>query len=61
MFFGGGRKPEYPERTQAYTGRTCRLHTAKALRRDSNQEPVKPPNLHAVPHLNTTPKIQLLH
>ena len=27
MFLDGGRKPEYPERTHAYTGRTCRLHT----------------------------------
>jgi len=25
MFLGGGRKPEYPERTHAYTGRTCKL------------------------------------
>jgi len=24
-----GRKPEYPERTHAYTGRTCKLHTEK--------------------------------
>ena len=23
MFLDGGRKPEYPERTHAYTGRTC--------------------------------------
>jgi len=25
MFLGGGRKPENPERTQAYMGRTCKL------------------------------------
>jgi len=29
MFLDGGRKPEYPERTHAYTGRTCRLHTER--------------------------------
>ena len=29
MFLGGGRKPEYPERTHAYTGRTCKLHTER--------------------------------
>ena len=27
MFLDGGRKPEYPERTHAYTGRTCKLQT----------------------------------
>ena len=27
MFLDGGRKPEYPQRTHAYTGRTCKLHT----------------------------------
>jgi len=27
MFFHGGRKPEYPERTYAYMRRTCKLHT----------------------------------
>jgi len=26
MFLDGGRKPEYLERTQAYTGRTSKLH-----------------------------------
>ena len=26
LFLDGGRKPEYPERTHAYTGRTCKLH-----------------------------------
>jgi len=25
----GGMKPEYPERTHAYTGRTCKLHTER--------------------------------
>ena len=30
MFLDGGRKPEYPERTHAYTGRTCRLHTERS-------------------------------
>ena len=30
MFLGGGRKPENPERTHAYTGRTCRLHTERS-------------------------------
>ena len=25
MFLDGGRKPEYPERTHVYTGRTCKL------------------------------------
>ena len=33
MFFDGGRKPQYPERTHerthAYTGRTCKLHTER--------------------------------
>jgi len=29
MFLDGGRKPEYPERTLAYTGRTCKLHTER--------------------------------
>ena len=29
MFLDGGRKPEYPERTHAYTGRTCKLHTER--------------------------------
>ena len=27
MFLDSGRKSEYPERTHAYTGRTCKLHT----------------------------------
>ena len=27
MVLDSGRKPEYPERTHAYTGRTCKLHT----------------------------------
>jgi len=36
MFLDGGRKPEYPERTHAYTGRTCQLHTERTSR-DSNQ------------------------
>jgi len=31
MFLDGGRKPEYPERTHAYTGRTCKLHTERTL------------------------------
>jgi len=26
MFLDGGRRPGYPERTHAYTGRTCKLH-----------------------------------
>ena len=26
-----GRKPEYPERTHADTGRTCKLHTERSL------------------------------
>ena len=35
-----GRKPENPERTHAYTGRTCKLHTERPwLNRDSNPEP----------------------
>jgi len=25
----GGRKPEYPERTHAYKGRTCKLHAER--------------------------------
>jgi len=29
MFSEGGRKSEYPERTSAYTGRTCKLHTER--------------------------------
>jgi len=29
LFLGGGRKPENPERTHAYTGRTCKLHTER--------------------------------
>jgi len=29
MLLDGGRKPEYPERTHAYTGRTCRLPTER--------------------------------
>ena len=29
MFLDGGRKLEYPERTHAYTGRTCELHTER--------------------------------
>jgi len=29
MFLDGGRKPEYPERTHPYTGRTCKLHTER--------------------------------
>ena len=29
MFLDGGRNPEYPERTHAYTGRTCKLHTER--------------------------------
>ena len=29
MFLDGGRKPEYPERTHAYTGRTYKLHTER--------------------------------
>jgi len=29
IFLDGGRKPEYPERTHAYTGRTCKLHTER--------------------------------
>jgi len=29
MFLDGGRKPECLERTHAYTGRTCKLHTEK--------------------------------
>ena len=29
MFLDGGRKPEYPEKTHAYTGRTCKLHTER--------------------------------
>lgn len=27
MFLGCGKKPEYSEKTQAVTGRTCKLHT----------------------------------
>jgi len=29
MFLDGGRKPEYPERTQTNTGRTYKLHTER--------------------------------
>ena len=29
MFLDSWRKPEYPERTHAYTGRTCKLHTGR--------------------------------
>ena len=29
MFLDGGRKPEYLERSHAYTWRTCKLHTEK--------------------------------
>ena len=29
MFLDGGSKPEYPERTHAYTGRICKLHTER--------------------------------
>uniref|UniRef100_A0A669EXY2 Reverse transcriptase domain-containing protein n=1 Tax=Oreochromis niloticus TaxID=8128 RepID=A0A669EXY2_ORENI len=29
MSLDGGRKPEYPERTHANTGRTCKLHTER--------------------------------
>ena len=29
MFLDGGRKPEYPERTHAFTGRTYKLHTER--------------------------------
>jgi len=29
MFLGCGRKPEYPERTHAYMGRTSKLHTER--------------------------------
>jgi len=29
MFSDGGRKPEYPEKTHAYLGRTCKLHTER--------------------------------
>ena len=28
MFLDGG-KPEYPERTHTYTGKTCKLHTER--------------------------------
>ena len=31
MFLDSGRKLEYPERTHAYTGRTCELHTERPL------------------------------
>jgi len=29
MFLADGRKLDYPERTHAYTGRTCKLHTER--------------------------------
>ena len=29
MFLDGGTRPEYPERTHTYTGRTCKLHTER--------------------------------
>ena len=29
MFLDGVRKPEYLERTHAYTERTCKLHTER--------------------------------
>ena len=32
MCLDGGRKPEYPERSHTYTGRTCRLHTERTSR-----------------------------
>jgi len=31
MFLGSGRKPEYPERTNAYTRRICKLDTERPL------------------------------
>jgi len=42
MFLDGGRKLEYPERTNAYTGRTCRLHTERP------QPGVEPPHINIV-------------
>jgi len=48
-----GRKPENPERTHAYTGRTCKLHTDRPwLNRDSNPEP----SCCEVKVLTTTPR-----
>jgi len=38
LFLDGWRKLEYPERTHAYTGRTCKLHTDTPSR-DLNLEP----------------------
>jgi len=38
MFQDGGRKPEYPERTHVYTGRTCKL-TQKGPSWELNLEP----------------------
>jgi len=50
MFLDGGRKPENPERTHAYMGRTCRLHTERT------QVGVEPGTLcYEVMVLTTTP------
>ncbi|MEQ2223431.1 hypothetical protein ILYODFUR_036692 [Ilyodon furcidens] len=34
-----GRKPEYPVRTHACTGRTCKLHAERPSARESNPGP----------------------
>jgi len=30
LILDSGRKPEYTERTHAYTGRTCKLHAERS-------------------------------
>ena len=51
MFSDGGKKPEYPERTHAYTG-TCKLHTERPqlgfeLGDSANHHINVQPNLHS--------------
>ncbi|MEQ2308202.1 hypothetical protein AMECASPLE_025811 [Ameca splendens] len=38
MFLDCGRKPEYPERTHACTGRTCKLHAERLLAGSRTQD-----------------------
>ena len=47
LLLDGGRKLEHPERTHAYMGRTCKLHTERP------QSGIKPGTLATV--LTTTP------
>jgi len=50
---GSGRKPEYPERTHTYTGRTCKLHTERP------QPKTLEPSCCEVTVLTTTPPCSL--